>query len=262
MSINQSTIRTESPEGNKITNHFSFCYESTGFNEGDTIPIGGSTFVESTDELDIGVIADFENFSDFFNKMDVEYENADIKGIQDFLDRKGIKLSAEIFALTNIFSRMLDMTYPGASSRGQVRDLLYQQHKGGIKLSDAFKNGCAACAEISALAQEYLRRKNIPTSYFHGFVAFEQNGAIPEFPEAHTFVPIRHKGKVYIYDPANNSIYKNNKFQSLYSTESDFDLEMSRNEKKLVTSTNLITDEKVYFGTSDGNNILPEHHIV
>ena len=125
-------------------------------------------------------------------------------------------------------------------------------------LSEIFNKESAACAEIAALAQAYLQRVGISSSYFSGDVLWNIEW---EFSEEHSFIIVRAGEKAYIYDPSNPLNSKEGKYPSLHRTEVNFDKEVRKGKKQFITAKNILNGNKAWYGVNDRSNISPEKDI-
>jgi outer membrane lipoprotein-sorting protein len=126
-------------------------------------------------------------------------------------------------------------------------------------LSDIFESNTAECAEIAALAQAYLQQESITSTYFSGDVLWNKD---TEFSEEHSFLIVRDGEKVYIYDPTNPTNTTQGKFPSIYTTQANFEEETRKDEKRFITTQNLISRREAYYGVNNGSNIIAEEHII
>lgn len=249
--------RTEVGIGEKTKQLFGHCFEITRFDEGDHIPVGGKSIFST--EANIKVKGDFERFNQFLTETHELADTYDLPKLKDWLRSLGIEIDEKLFAALFAFTKKFEEKYPDNSERAETRQKLYREENKEIKLSDIFDANSAECAEIAALAQGYLQREGVDSTYFSGDVLWNRDH---EFSEEHSFIVIRQGDKVYIYDPANPVITTEGKFPSIYIIEAKFDEEMAKGQKRFVTVKNLLSNKEAFYGTSDGTNVWAERDIV
>lgn len=164
-----------------------------------------------------------------------------------------------MFANLFAFTKKFEQRFPINRQANQSRWRLYREKGKEIKLSEVFAAKATECAEIAALAQGYAQSEGIPATYFSGEVLWDKGH---EFSEPHSFIVIRQAGKTYIWDPANPLQTDQGVFPSVYLAEADFDSQVSRSQKRFVSTKNILSKRVAYFGVSNGTNILPERDIV
>jgi hypothetical protein len=241
----------------KIKKLFGHCFEISKFEGGDQIPVGGESVFSS--ETNITVEGDFKNFSEFFRETHEALDKINLPKLKEWLSSQGFDLDDNLFAELFAFTKKFEQKYPNNPARAKTRKELYREKGEQLKLSDIFGANSAECAEIAALAQMYLQQEGVSSSYFSGDVLWEKED---EFSGEHTFIIVRHNGKIYIYDPTNPTETTSGKFPSLYTVVADFDIEMAKGEKRFVTAKNIISKKEAYFGVNNGTNVSAQRHIV
>jgi hypothetical protein len=236
---------------------FGHCFEVTRFEEGDKIPVGGESIFST--ETDIKITGDFENFKDFFEQVNEMASKYDLPKLKEWLASQEIEIDEKIFAKLLAFTKKFEQQYPHNSEGGQTRKKLYTEQGTELKLSDIFRVNSAECAEISALAQDYLQNAGISSTYFSGDVLWDRDS---EFSEEHSFIVIRQGKKIYLYDPTNPLGTNQGTFPSIYTTEANFDEEMRKNKKRFITARNILSKKEAFYGVNDGTNVDAERHIV
>lgn len=249
--------RLETKKEEKIKRLFGHCFEISKFDEGDSIPVGGESIFSN--ESNIKITGDFENFQQFLTKTHELSGKYDLAQLKEWLSKEGIEIDEKLFATLFAFTKELEAEYPDDQNKADARRKLYSEKGAEIKLSDIFSANAAECAEISALAQRYLQQEGVSSTYFSGDVLWKRED---EFSEAHSFIIIRQGDKTYIYDPTNPVRTTSGKFPSIYITETNFDEEMAKVQKKFVTAKNIVSKKEAFYGTNDGTNVWPEKHIV
>jgi len=247
--------RTNQPE--RIKQLFGHCFEIAEFEEGDLIPVGGESIF--SDEVNIKVVADFDNFQQFFQKARESAGKYDLPKLEEWLSLQGIEIDTKLFAVLFAFTKEFEQKYPDNPEHAKSRKTLYGEKGRQLMLSDIFNANSAECAEVAALAQGYLQHEGIPSTYFSGDVLWDRNW---EFSEAHSFIVVRQGDKVYIYDPANPTNTTSGNYPSIYTAEADFDGEMAKGQKRFVTARNILSKKEAFYGVNNGTNIWPEKHIV
>ncbi len=241
----------------KVEQLFGHCFEILKFDEGDRIPVGGESIFSN--EANIKVTGDFENFTQFLAETHEMAGKYDLPKLKEWLGSQGIEIDEKLFATLFAFTKKFEEKYPDNPERAEARKKLYSEKDKEIKLSDIFTANTAECAEIAALAQGYLQQEGVPSTYFSGDVLWDRDD---EFSEEHSFVVIRQGDKVYIYDPTNPINTTSGKFPSIYTTEANFEEEMRKGRKKFVTAKNLLSKKEAFYGVNDGTNVWAEKHIV
>lgn len=249
--------RAEIGIGEKTKQLFGHCFEISRLDEGDHIPIGGKNFLSI--EANIKVKGDFEMFNQFLTETHELVGKYDLPKLKEWLDSQEIEIDEKLFATLFAFTKKFEEKYPANPERAEMRRKCYSEEGKEVKLSDIFDANSAMCAEIAALAQGYLQREGVPSTYFSGDVLWDRDN---EFSGEHSFVVIRHGNKVYIYDPTNPVITTQGTFPSIYTTEVKFDEEMARGQKRFVTAKNLLSKKEAFYGTNDGTSLWAERDIV
>lgn len=240
----------------KIKPHYGHSFEISRFEEGDSIPVGGES--KFSTEANIKINGDFEKFEKFFGEIEEVAGKYDLNKLKEWLASHGLEVDEKMFANLLAFTKKFEIQYPTNPQAGETRRKLYAEKGEGLKLSDIFEANSPECAEIAALAQGYLQREDIPSSYFSGDVLWDRD---QEFSEEHSFIVIRLGDKIYLYDPMNPTDTTQGKFPSLYTTKANFDEEMAEGEKRFVAAKNILSKKDAFYGVNDGTNIYPERHI-
>lgn len=251
------TPEAKAVNGEKIKKLFGHCFEISRFDEGDCIPVGGESIFSG--EANIKVTADFENFKQFLTETHELAGKYDLPKLKEWLNSQGIKIDEKLFATLFAFTKKFEDKYPDTPGRTEARRKLYCGKGKEIKLSDIFNANTAECAEIAALAQGYLQKEGVSSTYISGDVIRNRDA---EFSEEHSFVVIRQGDNVYLYDPANPTNTTSGKLPSIYTTEANFDEEMAKGQKKFVTTKNLLSKKEAFYGTNDGTNVQAEKDII
>ncbi len=244
-------------EAGKIKQLFGHCFEISKFNEGDRIPVGGENIFSP--EVNIKVTGDFENFKQFFAETSELATKYNLLKLKEWLVSQGIEFDEKLFAALFAFTKKFEEKYPDNPEKEKERQKLYSDKGREIKLSDIFNANTAECAEVAALAQGYLQQEGVSSTYFSGDVLWDKDW---EFSEEHSFIVIRLREKVYIYDPTNPTNTTSGKYPSIYTVGANFDEETARNQKIFVTATNLLSKREAFYGVNDGTNVDPKRHIV
>jgi hypothetical protein len=245
-----------SPEIGKLKKLFGHCFEMSLIKDGDVIPVGGSIF---SNEASTEIIGDFENFKQFITDTHEAASKYNLPNLKEWLNSQEIKFDEKLFASLFAFTKNLEKNYPDNKERAITRRNLYNEKGKEIKLSDVFNTNSAECAEISALAQKFLQQEGTDSTYFSGDILWNKD---MEFSDEHSFIIIQQGNNTYIYDPTNPTNTSSGKFPSIYTTEVNFDEEISKGQKRFVTAKNLLTKEEVFYGVNDGTNVWAEKHII
>lgn len=247
----------ESPQSEKVKQLFGHCFEISRFEEGDDIPVGGESIFSN--DADIKISGDFENLKPFLTEAHALASKYDLPKLKEWLRTQGIEIDEKLFAVLFAFTKKFEEKYPDNPERAEARRKIYSEKNKDIKLSDIFEANTAECAEIAALAQAYLQQEGVLSKYFSGDVLWDKES---EFSEEHSFLIVRDGKSVYIYDPTNTINTSSGKFPSIYTTQMNFEEEMSKGKKSFVTAQNLLSKKEVFYGVNDGTNVWAEKHIV
>lgn len=246
------------PKQEKIKQLFGHCFEISKFEESDRIPVGGENFL--SDEVNLKVTADFENFKQIFLETHELADKQNLSKLKEYLNSQGMEIDEKLFANLYAFTKKLEEKYPDNPKKAEARRKIYGEKGKEIKLSDIFNSNSAECAEIAALAQRYLQQEDVSSTYFSGEVLWDKDD---EYSESHSFIVIRQKDKTYIYDPANPTNTTAGKNPSIYTIEANFDEEMIKGQKRFITAKNLLTKKEAFYGVNHtGANVIPEKNIV
>ena len=248
----------------KIEKLFGHCFEIKKFENNDLIPVGGEHIFSS--EADIKIIGDFDSMDKFFQEIHKFSSLVDRKRVKDYLEKQNLDIDEELFIPLYTITKALEKKLPPPQTeeerqeRERKREELYKKYKNKeIKLSRIVNEKIAECAEISALAQYALQKENISSSYFSGDLLRSKE---QEFSEKHTFIVIRHKGRIYIYDPANPINTTGGLFPNINIVEVNFDEEMRKGQKRFVTAKNILKErgvKDVYYGVNNMTQVSAEN---
>ena len=248
----------------KIEKLFGHCFEIKKFENNDLIPVGGEHIFSS--EADIKIIGDFDSMDKFFQEIHKFSSSVDRKRVKDYLEKQNLDIDEELFIPLYTITKALEKKLPPPQTeeerqeRERKREELYKKYKNKeIKLSRIVNEKIAECAEISALAQYALQKENISSSYFSGDLLRSKE---QEFSEKHTFIVIRHKGRIYIYDPANPINTTGGLFPNINIVEVNFDEEMRKGQKRFVTAKNILKErgvKDVYYGVNNMTQVSAEN---
>jgi len=237
----------------KVKQLFGHCFEISKFDEGDRIPVGGKSIFST--ETNTQINGDFENLKQFLGEAHELAGKYNLVMLNKWLNSQGIEIDEKLLSKLFAFTKKLEEKYPDNPEKAETRRKFYNEKGKEVKLSELFSTNTAECAEIAALAQVYLQQEGVPSTYFSGDVLWDK---YKEFSEKHSFIIIRQKDRVYIYDPANPTNTTSGKFPSIYTTEANFDEEMAKRHKRFVTAKNLLNNKEAFYGT----NVWAEKHIV
>lgn len=237
------------PQQPKLKQLLDHCFELSRIDEGDIIPVGGNKL---SGKMTIGVRADFETLETFFAAVHKYAEEADKEKIRAVIAKEGVEISEELFAELLAFTRVWAEQFPANPKADVEREKLYSDKRGQIAISEIVRAGVARCAEIAAMAQAYLQREGVSSTYFTGEVLWAKT---QEFGEAHSFIVIRSEGKVWIYDPMNPVRASGKVFPGIYSAPVNFDQEISAGTKKFVTAKNILTGREAFYGVGNHRNV-------
>jgi len=244
--------------GERTKQLFGHCLEISRLEEGDRIPVGGTSIFST--KADIEITGDFKYFEQFFTEVHEMSDKLKLPKIREWLDEQELDIDEKLFATLFAFARKYEEKYPANSERAAERRRVYHERDREIKLSTLFENNAAECAEIAALAQFYLQQEGIASTYFNGDVLWNKDW---EFSEEHSFIIIRQGDKNYIYDPSNPLVGSDSgRWPSIYTTELNFDEEMAKRQKRFVTARDILSKKEAFFGTNNGTLVLAEEHVV
>jgi hypothetical protein len=261
MEINVSEQVITEKSKPEIKQHFGQSFEIHKIKDGDLVPVGGNNMFSK--ELDMNVLADFSSFEDFFNDIHKKISEANLNNLRQKLDSERMDIDERLFSIIYAFSQQLGKKYlydPDLNRPGheEIRKNIYKDKEGKNKLSRIFDANVEECTDIALLAQGFLQREGVSSSYFGGEVLWNKNENYGGEP--HSFIVIQANEKQYIYDPSNPMI--NRRFPSVYSIEKNFSEEINKNQKIFVTAENIRDKSEAYFGTGNQTAVLPEKHIV
>jgi len=249
---------TKGEKKENIKKFFGHCFEIQKIEEGDQVPVGGENLL--SDEVNLKVIANFESFKQIFLETRELANKQNLPKLKEYLDSQNMEIDEKLFANLYAFTKKLEEKYPDNPQKTEARRKMYGEKGKEIKLSDVFSSNSAECAEIAALSQGYLQQENVSSTYFSGEVLWDRDG---EYSEPHSFIIIRQKDKVYIYDPANPTSTTAGRNPSIYTIEANFDKEMAKGQKRFVTAKNLLTKREAFYGANHaGGNVNSEKDIV
>ena len=248
----------------KIEKLFGHCFEIKKFENNDLIPVGGEHIFSS--EVDVKIIGDFDSMDKFFQGIHKFISSVDREEVKDYLEKQKLDIDEELFIPLYTITKALEkkllppQTEEERQERERKREELYKKYKNkNIKLSRIVNEKIAECAEIAALAQYALQKENISSSYFSGDLLRSKK---QEFSEKHTFIVIHHKGRIYIYDPANPINTTGGLFPNINIVEANFDEEMRKGQKRFVTAKNILRKQgvkDVYYGVNNMTQVSAEN---
>lgn len=233
---------------------FGQCFEASEFEDGALIPVGGSSIFSNNP--DIAVVGDFRNFTDFFQEANEAVSSYNLAQLEDWLKLQGIEIDAKLFAYLFAFTKTYERRYTTRGDLQTDRQKTYvEAGEKEINLSKLFAKRTVACAEIAALAKYFLQQAGIQAKFFSGDVLWESKH---EFSDKHSFIVIPQANRIFIYDPTNPTNTTQGSFPSLYITDSNFEQLVRTNQKRFVSSANVISKRTVYFGVNNGTNITQQ----
>lgn len=234
---------------------FGQCFEAAELENGALIPVGGGSIF--SDKMDIAVIGDFENFTNFYDEAHSRIASKYSLGeLEKLTTSQGIQVDPKLFATLLAFTEVFEEKYP----RNKIQEGRFRTYSGKreVKLSELFANNTIACAEITALAQSYLQREDIDSKFFSGDVLWNKSH---EFSEKHSFIVIPQDEGQLLYDPTNPTNTPQGPFPSIYTTNNvDFSAEVRTNKKRFIEARNILFLNKkiAYFGVNNGTNVAEE----
>lgn len=252
-----ATPETVAKKTERVRQLFGHCFEISRFDEGDRIPVGGESVFSAG--ANIKVTGDFENFKQFLTEAHELAGTYNLPKLKEWLGTQDIEIDEKLFATLFAFTQKLEERYPDNPERSEARKKLYSDRGKEIKLSEIFDANTAEYAEIASLAQRYLQQESISSTYFSGDVLWDKGW---EFSEEHSFIVIRQGDTVYIYDPTNPTTTTAGTFPSIYTTEANFDKEVTKSQKRFIADKNLWSKKEAFYGTNDGTDIWTERDIV
>jgi len=248
-------LKTKEIETKKVKRLFGHCFEMSKIDDGDLLGVGGDLFEQN---ITLGVKVDYQKFDEFFQSIKKIKEQCELPKLKNWLTSQKFDFDENLFAELYAFTIGYEKKYPEKDNQSEYRGVFYEKASTQPKLSDVFEAKFVACAEIAALAQGYLQKVGINSSYFSGEVLWDIKH---EYSEEHSFLIIRHNGKVYVYDATNPISSTAGKMPSIYEIKGDFDGEMAKNQKRFVKAINILSKSESFFGVNNGTNIVPERHI-
>jgi len=234
---------------------FGYSYVAHNISDNDNLPVGGTLFVSK----EFSVQCDFERLNGLFEMIDDYSHRLDGKllDVHEWLKTAGTDIDPGLFKELFTFNKVVYEQFKPDPTHNSIRESEYRKSP-NIRVSDAFKKGFAACAEIAAMAQYYLQRKGVDSRYFSGALL---RSDLQEFAEPHSFTVIKHNGKTYIFDPANplNSTTDNTILPNIFQTSPEFDAEVNKGIKRFVTCTNILSKKILFYGVDDHLNVSKEN---
>lgn len=235
---------------------FGQCFEARKLGNNQVIPVGGSS--QFSDEVDIGFVGDFDHFKDLFEEMHQAIPLYNTEQLRNWIETQQIDIDPNLIATLEAFTRKLQDKHPPKPENASKRNELYAKFANPPKMSEVFETQAQECGEIAALAQGYLEREGLESSYFSGDVLWNRDH---EFSEKHSFIVLNDRGKQIIFDPTNPTNTSGGYLPSIYTMNADFTSEVSKGQKRFVTATNILTKRNAYFGVNNGTNVS-ERNIV
>jgi len=246
----------------KVDKLFGRSLKISKIEDGDAIPVGGNRL---SNEVDTMMECDFGELDEFYKKVEegVEQLTDEVRldKLKQWLEANNTNINPELFAKLAAFNQVYEREIKQEKDENeeQRRDLYLSDDKKEANLSEILQKSSPKCAEIAALAQHFLQKENIPSTYINGDILRDE--AI-EFSTDHSYLIIEDDGKKYIYDPSNPLSSDSGPMPSVFSTEANFKEKITKGEKCLVRAENILTDKEVYYGVNDGTNIIPERDLI
>lgn len=259
-SVDSNELATSRNEETGVKELFGHSVEIEHINEGEAVPVGGSSMFST--KMDYEVIADYGEFDHFFNDCHQAVVEGNLEHLKEKLNANNMDIDEKLFAVMYSFSQQLGRKYLSNSefdlSRNESsRKRMFQENDKKVNLSSIFEANVEECAEIAILAQGFLQREGIESSYVGGEVLWGKNN---EYGEPHSYLVINHGDSVYIYDPANPM--ENKRFPAVYKTREDFNELINQGSKIFVTSENIKDKSTAYYGVGNMTLIDFEKHVV
>jgi ABC-type Fe3+/spermidine/putrescine transport system ATPase subunit len=263
MNIEKNFESSSEENPSRVENLFGHGVKISHIDEDDEIPVGGHRIKDTMDTMLKCDFEELEDFDEFFeDALEQLTEDERLKKIGAWLEQDEVDVDAELFAKLVAFRKVYEEQLQGRrdAETGKERKSLYQEsERKQAKLSEVLDGGTQRCAEIAALAQYALQEGGIDSAYIGGDMLRDREH---EFASEHSFILVEHEGEEYIYDPSNPVQTNQGAFPSLYRTEASFDDEVHKQKKRFVKAKNIISERELYFGVSDGTNIIPERDLV
>lgn len=231
---------------------FGQSFEIRSIENGQAIPVGGNSILSN--QVDRTVIGDFEHFSELLEEVRQDAHRQDTPQLKEWIEVKGYAIESKTLAALIALTKKLGENYRRTVNSSNVREEIYGK-TADVKISDVFGKGAQECVEIAALAQYFLQEMGIASSFFSGEVLWRDDY---EFGDKHSFIVIRNNEKQFVFDPANPTKATNGLHPSVYLLSADFDSEVRKGQKRFIAGTNILTNQKAFYGVGDGTNISPE----
>lgn len=240
---------SSSYEKNPYVELFGQCLEIKKIEEGKIIPAGGTSIFSN--EIDLGFVGDF-GFSDpLFEEASANVFGLQTEKLRRWLDENKLDIDPKLVATLESFQRSYQSRYKTGENHSD-RERFYTTSEGPPSASQIFATNVQECAEIAALAQLFLQKEGVDSSYIGGDVLWNSEA---EFSDKHSFILIRSNRGQLIYDPTNPTQTKAGFLPSIYLLNSDFDGEIKKGQKRFVKARNILTKTEVLFGVNDGTNV-------
>lgn len=221
---------------------------------GSRLPIGGSLFNRSQHSIYLRI--DPENLERFLSRVDESISQIPLPAITKWLGQINAQINSAVYAPCDVFGKVFDSQYRNSSPHSFERSQLIGENGGQPALSQVLEAKLAECAEIAALAQIMLQRQGITSWYVGGALLSSREH---EYPEAHSYILIRHCGEYFIWDPANPVSTTIGNLPAIYPvTESYLKGIRSGQETFLCELLPIIGTQSGIFGISDCSGVSPE----
>ncbi len=234
--------------------------------DGDAIPAGGSVLTGNMSEL--YTVVDESFFASLFSKIDDSLKTIDVDKLERVLrERQAIteehNISVKTFLTLMMLTTKLHTLYPVNHEAQSDRLNQYQFDTKTHTLSSFFTKNMAACVEYATVAQLYLQKKGISSTWMSGSLLRKKES---EFAEAHTFIIVHLDDGDYIFDAARPLKGKNSYNPRILKLAQPLEktiqerLAQGKN-KTLVAAHDILLDTDAYYGIAH-SNIIPERDIV
>jgi hypothetical protein len=232
--------------------------------DGGLIPIGGSMLGE--DMTEILLRADISAFDKMFDEVLAGTEAYEPSKMKEWMCKAGIITDTSDFPIDTfrhlyVFTGTLAKMYPVNLDQQSTRESEYKHGKKTLDLSYIMDHQLAACAEYAALAQAYLQKVCIASTWFSGDLLLSRDR---EFAAKHTFIILHLNQGDFIYDPA-RPVHSTSgaAFPRLVRMSGSFPEQMRLgNGRRFVAGYDLLLKQETFYGLSRGGNIMPERDIV
>lgn len=238
----------------QIKELYHHCFECDDIQEGDCIPVASDSFSPKFAKTrSWKVKADFEAiYPEFAGRAQRNRIQFETEAWQSYFAQRLPDVDPKLLTVLQTFTTAFEEERTSQNnSPAQRREMYDTAQDHCVSLSEVFKTKQAMCVEIAVLAKKFLDEQGIKSRLFSGEEM--QHYVDDQPPNAHTFLIIEHRGQEYIFDPANPTEIKGDKFFSLFKPTVSFSSreEELKKDSFMIAAENVIDHQRHYFGVGD-----------